>query len=272
MLKNNTIRAGKITPTLISLLLVGCVLFTGCGTTTKQVVIEQLLVSDAVDQAVQQIDFDALTGHKVYLDTRYIKPVKGVGFVNSEYVESALRQHLTASRCLIEEKIEEAEIIVEPRIGGMGADGHDLTFGIPRSNAITSAASAIGGTPLPIIPELSLGKTEVQIGAAKLAVFAYYRESQQALWQSGAVVGRSTARDMWFLGAGPFHSGTVWDRAKYPGQRLSYLPFSKKYEGKFSSVPYYAEADFPKIPMAPEVQIAKEEKPKEESAPATEKK
>ena len=53
-----------------------CALVSGCGTTkwsdSPRTATEQLLISDAVDRAISEIDFSALAERSVYLDTRYI--------------------------------------------------------------------------------------------------------------------------------------------------------------------------------------------------------
>ncbi len=68
----------------------------GCGTTkwsdSPRTATEQLLVSDAVDRAISQIDFSALEDCSVYLDTRFI-----VTAIDLNYVTSTLRQHMLAS-------------------------------------------------------------------------------------------------------------------------------------------------------------------------------
>ena len=51
-----------------------CALACGCGTTkwsdSPRTATEQLLISDAVDRAISEIDFSALADKDVYLDTR----------------------------------------------------------------------------------------------------------------------------------------------------------------------------------------------------------
>ena len=56
----------------------------GCGTTTKRSGTEQLLISDAVDNAVAKLDFHELTGHKVFFDTSFLKSVRSDNFVNED--------------------------------------------------------------------------------------------------------------------------------------------------------------------------------------------
>lgn len=196
----------------------------GCGTTTTRTATEQLLMSDAVDQAISQIDFQSLRGQKVFLDTLYLHSVKGVGFVNSEYIISSLRQQLTASRCLIQDTRESADIIVEPRVGALGTDGHEVVYGIPQAGSLTSAASMFSNSPLPALPELSFGKSNAQSGIAKVIVFAYDRESRTPIWQSGIAKAESTSSNTWYLGAGPFQKGTIYEGMRFAGQKLPPAP------------------------------------------------
>ena len=194
----------------------------GCGTTTQKLATEQLLISDAVDSAIAKIDFSHLSGETVYLDTTYLRAVKGIGFVNSDYIISSLRQQLAAARCLIQDSKEQAEIIIEPRVGALGTDGHEVTYGVPQStSAIATAAAAISsGPPVSAVPEISIGRSDAQSGVAKVIVFAYERESKQPVWQSGVAKAESTSNSTWWFGAGPFQKGTIHEGFRFAGKRL----------------------------------------------------
>ena len=211
-------------PLARGLLLFTSVWFLGCGTTTQRLATEQLLISDAVDSAINRIDFSHLSGRSVFLDTTYLRPVRGIGFVNSDYIISSLRQQLTAARCKIHDKREDAEIIVEPRVGALGTDGHEITYGIPQQQTgqIATAAAALTSTPLiPALPELSFARLDAQQGIAKVMVFAYERESLRPVWQSGVAKSESSSRNSWWFGAGPFQKGTIYDGTRFAGSRLS---------------------------------------------------
>lgn len=197
----------------------------GCGTMNSRRATEQLLVSDAVDRAVARIDFRDLAGQKVFLETKYIKNVKNlnmVEFVNEEYIVSALRQQLFAANCQVQDKAEEADYIVEARVGAIGTDGNDVIYGLPASNGLNSAASLIAATPmLPSIPELSVAKRSQQSGAAKIGVFAYHRKTRTPVWQAGVSQSRSTSRDTWVMGVGPFQKGTIYNGTQFAGSQLA---------------------------------------------------
>ncbi len=196
----------------------------GCGSTQQRDATEQLLTSNAVDRSVAQLDFRALSGQSVYFDTTYLKNIKGVGFVNAEYITSSLRQQLVAARCLLQDKKEEADYVVEARIGALGTDRHEVTYGMPANNFLNAASSLVPNSPsLPSLPELALAKRNEQLAAAKIGAFAYHRESGEPVWQSGVAPVRSTAKDTWFLGAGPFQRGDIYEGGtQFAGTKLGF--------------------------------------------------
>ena len=201
----------------------------GCGTTKQREATNQLLTSDAVDRSVAMIDFSPLEGQRVFFDVKYLQDYKGIGFVNSNYVISSLRQQLFAAGCLMQEKAEDADYIVEGRIGTLGNDEHNIVYGIPANNGLNAASVAVPNSPpLPAIPEISFARKDDQLAAAKLAAFAYHRETNTVVWQSGLSVARSTVIDTWVLGAGPFERGTIHDGWLFGGQRLKWGVFRKK--------------------------------------------
>lgn len=220
-------------------------LLSGCGKTLQTSATEQLLASNAVDRSVAQIDFTAMSGKKVYFDTKYLVAVKGIGFVNTQYITSALRQQLVAANCLLQESVSTADFVVEARVGALGIDHHEITYGIPSSNGLNSAASVVTSMPtVPVLPELSIAKKSDQSGAAKISVFAYNRESREPVWQSGVKEGRSSAKDIWIAGAGPFQSGTIYDHARFAGADVKVPFISDNDLHKAGYVDYFSGAEF----------------------------
>ena len=207
-----------------------CLLFaSGCGAAIQRNGTEQLLLSDSVDRAIDQLDLSPLAGRKVYLDTEYMKAFKGANvFITSDYIISALRQKLTTTGCFMQATRLDADYILEARVGALGTDSMEVTYGIPSSNGLGTAASALGGVPaVPAIPEISVGKRNGVKGISKIVVFAYHRETSIPVWQSGSAVARSDARDSWFLGVGPLTRGSVYNGTLLAGNRIN-SPFEKK--------------------------------------------
>lgn len=198
-----------------------CAAASGCGTTQQRTGTEQLLLSDSVDRTVDQMNFGVLSGRKVYLDTTYLKPIKGVMFVNADYIVSALRHKLTTSGCLVQGKPDEADYILEARVGALGTDSLEVTYGLPASNALSQAASVVSSAPVvPTIPEVSVGKRNASMSTAKIVAFAYHRESGTPVWQSGSAISKSDSKDTWVMGAGPLQRGSIHNGAKFAGMTI----------------------------------------------------
>jgi hypothetical protein len=201
------------------LLIVGLLTATaGCGMTrwsdTQRTATEQMLISDAIDKSINQLDFRVLSGKEVYFKDEYLK-----GTVDQMYVSSSIRQHLLATGCILKEKPEDATYIVEARAGAVGTDRHDLLFGVP---AFSLPAIAVGGVGSPqAIPEIPFAKKTDQRGVAKIAVFAYNRATGRAVWQSGIAYTTSNAKDVWLFGAGPFRRGTIYDGTQFAGEAIN---------------------------------------------------
>jgi hypothetical protein len=190
----------------------------GCGTTrrtdTSRTATEQLLLSDAIDRSVSRIDFGLLSGRDVYLDTTYLGSA-----VDKDYMVSTLRQHMLSCGCVLRDKKDEAQIVVEVRAGVVGTDRHDLLFGVPPTTVSLGALSPVPGTPT-MFPEIAFAKRTDQMGVAKIGVFAYERETGSPIWQSGSDVVASKARDLWVFGTGPFQRGNVYGGTKFAGDDL----------------------------------------------------
>src|SRR5215210_7872174 len=107
------------------LVLLAAGLLSGCGTTrstdTARAATEQMLVSNAIDQCVNRMDFRLLASQKVFFDPQYLD-----GTVDKGYLISSLRQHLLANGCLLQEDRSKATYVVEARAGTVGTDRSQL--------------------------------------------------------------------------------------------------------------------------------------------------
>jgi len=242
-------------PVTIALIACAAMLCTsaGCGVTrtsnTARTATEQLLISDAIDRAVQEIDFSPLAGKEIFFDEKHLYDV-----VDDAYLISTFRQHLLASGCILKNDREQATFVVEPRAGAVGTDNHDLLFGIPQTNI--PQFTLLAALP-PAIPEIPIAKRRNQRGVAKIAVFAYRRESGEPAWQSGLVTSESTSNDLWVLGAGPFKRGTIHQGTIFAGDKLTKPKFGKHADAPKQMVQLRQEAVFPNTLSRPPV-LAKE--------------
>jgi hypothetical protein len=198
-------------------LLFGAWLLAGCGTTrstdTTRTATEQLLISDAIDRAVQTVNLQTLAGQTVFLDDSRVGDA-----VDRNYLISTMRQHLLASGCSLRDARDQADFVVEMRAGAIGTDRNDLLFGVPSINV--PQIYPVQPVPGAAIPEIPIAKRRDQRAVAKVAVFAYHRESGTPVWQSGLVHQESSANDVWILGAGPFQRGTIYDGTAFAGNTI----------------------------------------------------
>jgi hypothetical protein len=198
----------------LPLLLIGA---SGCGTfkttgTTRSGT-EQLLLTNAWDSALQKVDFRPLTGVPVYLDTT------NVTAVDQGWVVSSLRQRMLADGVLLRAKADQAQWIVEARVGAYGTDDYNWLIGISQ----TTVPQTITGMPAGTIPELPLIKKSNQLGVAKLALFAYDRASGQIVWSSGTMLATSSAKDVYIGVIGPIQSGSIRPKANIVGVKIPLL-------------------------------------------------
>jgi len=189
----------------------------GCGTTrssdTNRTATEQLLISNAIDRAVQSVDLKTLSGQSVFLDDSRLSEV-----VDRNYLISTLRQHLLANGCRLRDQRDQADFIVEVRAGAVGTDRNDLLFGVPSTNV--PQIMPVQPVPGAVIPEIPIAKRRDQKGIAKIGVFAYHRETGTPVWQSGLVHQESSSNDVWILGAGPFQRGSIYEGTAFAGKTL----------------------------------------------------
>ncbi|WP_250846839.1 DUF6655 family protein [Aquisphaera insulae] len=186
----------------------------GCGTVktsgTSRTGTEQLLLTNAWDTALAKVDFRPLTGVPVFLDTT------NVSAVDQGWVVSSLRQALLTQGVLLRPKAEQAQWVVEARVGAFGTDAYSAMVGIPQ----TTIPQTITGIPSGTIPEMALLKKSHQEGVAKLALFAYDRASGQLVWTSGTSMATSSATDRYVGGVGPIQGGTIRGGTKFIGTKI----------------------------------------------------
>ena len=218
----NTISSTKRTAVISRCRVLGSILtmaVIGCGTTrisdTLRTGTEQLLLSNAIERAVNDMDFSILQGKEVYFDPQYLKGVSDEG-----YIISSIRQRLLADGVLLKGTRDEAVYVVEARAGTVGTNRQDVLIGVPQVTLPTG--SMMTGVPS-AIPEIPLAKKTQQRGIVKLAAFAYNQQTGQAVWQSGTHPITADSRDTWFLGTGPFQRGSIYNGTSFAGQRVRWF-------------------------------------------------
>jgi hypothetical protein len=179
---------------------------------TARTATEQILLTNAWDDAVRKIDFKPLAGKTVFLDTQYLTAV------DQGWVSSSLRQALAMHGALLKPKAEQADVVVEARTGAYGTDSYSWLVGVPQVTIPT-----LPGMGLPAagaIPEIPFIKKSDQHAVAKLALFAYERESGRYVWRSGTTLASANAKDLYLGPIGPLQGGTIRKKNKFIGVNL----------------------------------------------------
>ncbi len=136
--------------------IIGCT--TRNFTNTPRTAIEQLLLSAAVDDAVQKINIPQITGQKTYLDFSNLKAY------DAEYIRTAVACRFAQFGAVLVEKPENADYIAGIACGALGTEYKSSLIGIP--------SIPVPGSPTPL-PELALARGIEQTGIAKLLLFVH---------------------------------------------------------------------------------------------------
>ena len=179
-----------------------CLLLGLCGCTssrtsdTARTGLEQILISNAVDQALDRLELPSVENRKVFLDANFLEAA-----VDKGYLVGSLRRRLLTNGAILAEKKEDSELTIEICSGCVGTDTTSSFFGLP--------GMAVPG-PMPIqVPEVRFYERGAQYGTAKISLVTYATQTGQLLHDSGVTIARSDDSRWSMLGAGPFYSGSV---------------------------------------------------------------
>ena len=134
----------------------------GCASTsssdTPRTGVEQLLISNAIDQSLDKADFAALRGQSVYIEEKYLE------CTDQKYLIGALRHRLLQAGATIANSADDATVALEVRSGGVGTDRSKSFIGMPE-------ISVPGPVPI-ALPEIRLVERSRQTGTAKIGIVA----------------------------------------------------------------------------------------------------
>ncbi len=180
---------------LLVLLALGIVV--GCTSSstsnTARTAKEQLLLSNAVDQSLDKVDFTPLYGHKVFLDEKYLE------CVDKGYVVGSLRHRILRSGGMLAAAADDADVVMEVRSGGVGTDTSDAYLGTPE----------IVLPGMLTLPEVRLAERRAQSAYSKLAIVTYDAKSRQVLGDGGMSLARSNDNNWFAFGLGPYQNGSL---------------------------------------------------------------
>lgn len=174
-------------------------LLTGCATQketdTARTGVEQLLISSAVDRALNKVDLTPVSRRRVYLDTTYLD------CVDKNYVIVSMHQRLLNNDSVLVAKAEDADVIMEIGSGCVGTDRQELFVGVPEIPL---------PPPSPIaIPKLAFVNRAKMMGTAKFIVVAYDSKTKQPIINENMAMARTDQKNWNILGAGPMQTGKL---------------------------------------------------------------
>lgn len=169
----------------------------GCTSTrqtdTARTAREQLLISNAVDQALSKVDFSSFQGQKVLVEEKYLD------CTDKGYVIGSIRHRLMLNGAQIASKPEDADIVMELRSGAVGTDDADSYLGIPQ----------IVLPGMLTLPEVKMVTRNRQTALAKIGMVAYEAKTNRLLGAGGVSSSQSDDNNLYVMGVGPIQSGSA---------------------------------------------------------------
>jgi len=156
---------------------------TGCTTVREtypsRTATEQMLLSEASEDAVRQLSMAIQVDRICFLDTTNFDGV------DAKYAVSAIRQKLMENNLAIVDTRDNADTIIEVRAGALSINSQGKTITIPGVNL----GSLMGGA----VPTFNSSEytRKLDEGIAKFSAFAYDRKTGKLLAVAKPVVGRS---------------------------------------------------------------------------------
>lgn len=170
---------------------------TGCTSTnssnTARSAKEQLLLSNAIDQSLNKVDFASFRGTRVFLDDKY------VDCVDKNYIVASTRHRLLNSGAQMASSAETADVVLEMRSGGVGTDTTDAFIGTPELTL----------PGMMTLPEVRLITRSSQSASAKLGFVAYDPKTATSLGDGGVALSKSDDNNWFVMGVGPWQNGTL---------------------------------------------------------------
>jgi hypothetical protein len=183
------VRAGIFVALMVAL--AGCA--ASRSSNTSRTATEQMLISNAIDQSLNKVDFRPFAGHNVFLVDKY------VDCVDKSYVISSVRHRILIAGGVMVDDPAKADIHVELRSGALGTDTSESFVGVPE---VTLPGMLT-------LPELRVLTRSSQVGTAKLGLVAIDARTGSVLGTGGMSLAQSDTQNWFVMGVGPFRTGTI---------------------------------------------------------------
>lgn len=174
----------------------------GCSsrvlTNTPRSAIEQLLLSRAVDKALEKLTLPELKDKRVFIDFSNLKAY------DQEYIKVATRARMAQLGATLVAKAEEAELVAEVASGAVGLEYKSAVIGLP--------ALPVPNSPVPF-PEAPLHRTTEQTGIVKLLIFIHSNGKFVAVNHYYAKADRKESFIFWWRTQSRDEVREGWERA-----------------------------------------------------------
>lgn len=185
-------------------------LLAGCTSTREtspaRSATEQLLVSTAIDRAVEHLDLAVPTGTKVFVDAEQLEGGDG------KYAAAVLKDHLLRRGAHLVADRGKADAVVEIRAGALSIDDKKTLVGTDSFEVPVPFAGQAAS-----IPEIALYRHKQRLGVAKLAATGYRTTDGGLLATTGPQFGYSHVDERLLLF---FFSWRSSDLPQEPGSAL----------------------------------------------------
>jgi hypothetical protein len=141
---------------------------------------EQLLISTAVDRAVQQMDLNIPADTKVFVEAGQLDSSDG------KYATVAIKERLLRDGANLVAERGKADAIVEVRAGALSIDDRKLLYGTDAFNIPIPFAGQAAS-----VPEFALYREKERVGVAKLAAIGYRTSDGKLIDTTGTQFGYS---------------------------------------------------------------------------------
>lgn len=181
----------------LSAVVVLTVLSTGCTSTstsnTARTAKEQMLLSNAVDQSLDKVDFTPLYGQRVFVEEKYLD------CVDKGYLLGSVRHRVMRAGGMLAATADDSDVVMELRSGGVGTDTSESFVGLPE---ITLPGMLT-------LPEVRLTERKTQNGYAKLGMVVYDARSKSVLGNGGLSMAQADDSNWYVFGMGPWQNGSL---------------------------------------------------------------
>jgi len=181
---------------LVLVCLAGCT--SRVVTNTPRSAVEQLLLTGAVDKAMEKIDLDEVRGHKLFLDFSNLQAY------DAPYIKTAVRARFCRLGATLVERADEAVLVAEVSSGASGTEYKSSALGMP--------ALPVPNSPVPL-PEASLYKHTERTGILKLLVFVHEKGKFVCAYTYYAKVDRTENFILWWRVRGRDEVRQGWEKA-----------------------------------------------------------